>query len=168
MNGHPEGIPSGLKDSVLFHLDAALRVINRRTELLLQEKLGLALREALIIQAASSRPPLSQGRIADCLGVNRNVMVLEIDRLDDQVHNGVRGAGFLKRERRDENRREATIVLTSKGRRTLAAILKLRSRLWRDVLRPTSPDQRADLLAWARAVIEQDDPPKPSREKKMR
>ena len=78
-NGHAR-IPSGLKDSLLFHLDVVLRIVNGRTETLLQETLELGLRESLIIQAASSDPPLSQGYMADCLGVNRNVMVLEIDR----------------------------------------------------------------------------------------
>jgi hypothetical protein len=156
-------IPPGLRDSLLFHLEAALRVVNRRSERLLQEKLGLGVRESLILQAASSDPPLSQGCMADCLGVNRNVMVLEIDRLDVDVHEDksgarIRGAGYLKRERREESRREATIVLTAKGKRMLAAIHKLRAQVWRDVLRPTNPGQRADLIAWAREIIEQDSP----------
>jgi DNA-binding MarR family transcriptional regulator len=125
-----------------------LRINNRRAELLVQERLGLSLREALIIQAASSEPPLSQGYMADILGINRNVMVLEIDRLDDQ-----QGSGHLKRERRPESRREATIVLTPKGRRTLAAINKLRAQGWQDILRPSTPKQISDMLAWARAVI---------------
>jgi DNA-binding MarR family transcriptional regulator len=158
-------IPNGLKDSIQFHLDAALRIIHRRAERLLQDALGLSTRETQIIEAASSEPPLSQGAMADCLGLNRNVMVIEVDRLDDQVHGGVRGAGYLKRERRDENRREATIVLTPKGRRALVAIRKLRAQVWRDVLRPTSHDQLADLLAWARALIEHDVPPPKKRQK---
>jgi DNA-binding MarR family transcriptional regulator len=162
MNGK-KVIPSGLKDSVHFHLDAVLRINNRRADILVQESLGLALREVLIIQAASSEPPLSQGYMADLLGINRNVMVLEIDRLDDQ-----QGSGHVKRERRPESRREATIVLTPKGRRTLAAINKLR---WHDILRPSTPKQISDLLAWSRAVIETAGPPpssKPTRKKKTR
>jgi len=169
----PRMIPPGLKDSLLFHLEAALRIVNRRSEILLQEKLGLGVREVQIIQAASSEPPLSQGCMADCLGVNRNVMVLEIDRLDEEVHQHkgatFRGSGYLKRERRADSRREATIVLTPKGRRTLAAIQKLRAQIWREVLRPTTPAQRAALLAWAASIIEQDvlpaAPPKSKREK---
>ena len=149
MIGEIPGIPAGLKDSLLFHLEAVSRIVNRRAEALLQETLELGVRESLIIQAASSDPPLSQGYIADCLGVNRNVMVLEIDRMDDQ-----KGSGYLKRERRPESRREATIVLTAKGRRALATIRKLRAQTWREVLRPTSTAQRCELIAWARAVIE--------------
>jgi DNA-binding MarR family transcriptional regulator len=165
MNGK-KVIPSGLKDSVQFHLDSVLRINNRRADRLVMEGLGLSLREALIIQAASSEPPLSQGYMADLLGINRNVMVLEIDRLDDQ-----QGSGHLKRERRPESRREATIVLTPKGRRTLAAINKLRAQVWHDILRPSTSKQISDLLAWARAVIETAGPPpssKPDRKKKAR
>jgi DNA-binding MarR family transcriptional regulator len=149
MNGK-KVIPSGLKDSVQFHLDAVLRINNRRADILVRESLGLSLREALIIQAASSEPPLSQGNMADLLGINRNVMVLEIDRLDDQ-----QGSGHLKRERRPESRREATIVLTPKGRRTLAAINKLRAQGWHDILRPSTQKQISEFVAWARAIIEQ-------------
>src|ERR1700732_4076114 len=47
-NGHAR-IPSGLKDSLLFHLDAVLRIVNLRAEALLQETLELGLRESLII-----------------------------------------------------------------------------------------------------------------------
>jgi len=142
-------IPSGLSDAVLFHVDAAMRIINRRVEILMQETFELGVREGLIMLAATSDPPLSQGCMADILGVNRNVMVLEIDRMDDQ-----KGSGYLKRERRPESRREATIVLTARGRRALATIQKLRAQVWREVLRPTSSAQRCELIAWARAVIE--------------
>ena len=111
--------------------------------------------------------------MADCLGVNRNVMVIEIDRLDVDVHEDksgarFRGAGYVKRERREESRREATIVLTPKGRRTLASIHKLRAAVWRDVLRPTRHDQRTDLITWARAIIEQDAPPPSSKAKRQK
>jgi DNA-binding MarR family transcriptional regulator len=151
MIGEVPGIPAGLKDSLLFHLDAVSRIVNRRAEVLLQETLELGVRD----------PPLSQGYIADCLGVNRNVMVLEIDRMDDQ-----KGSGYLKRERRPESRREATIVLTAKGRRALATIRKLRAQVWREVLRPTSTAQRLELIAWARAIIEKAQaPPKKSLQK---
>ena len=61
MNAPSDGVPLGLKDSVLFHLEAALRIINARAELLAQDRLGLCVRECLIIQAANSAPPLSQG-----------------------------------------------------------------------------------------------------------
>ena len=155
MNAPSDGVPLGLKDSVLFHLEAALRIINARAELLAQDRLGLCVRECLIIQAANSAPPLSQGYIADCLGVNRNVMVLEVDRLEE--------AGYLQRERRRANRREATIVLTPKGRRVAAAILKLRAEP--GLLQPTTAAQRAALLAWARVVIGQAGPPVSSKAK---
>ena len=147
MIGEIPGIPAGLKDSLLFHLEAVIRIVNRRAEALLQETLELGVRESLIIQAASSDPPLSQGYIADCLGVNRNVMVLEIDRLEKN------GAGYVKRERLPANRREQVITLTAKGRRTLAKILKLRAREWNGVLHPTSTAQQRALIAWAREVI---------------
>jgi DNA-binding MarR family transcriptional regulator len=169
----PYMIPPGLKESLLFHLEGTARIVNRRAERLLQETLGIGVREAHIIQAASSDPPLSQGCMADCLGVNRNVMVLEIDRLDVEVHEDkhgarVRGAGYVKRERREESRREATIVLTAKGKRMLAAIRKLRAQMWREVLRPTTAEQREALVSWARDLIEQDAPPPSSKAKRKK
>ena len=125
-NGHAR-IPSGLKDSLLFHLDAVLRIVNLRAEASLQETLELGLRESLIIQAASSDPPLSQGHMADCLGVNRNVMVLEIDRLEKKNGNGT---GYVKRERLPANRREQVITLTAKGRRTAIAVEQRSAGVW--------------------------------------
>jgi len=52
MIGEIPGIPAGLKDSLLFHLEAVIRIVNRRAEALLQETPELGVRESLIIQAA--------------------------------------------------------------------------------------------------------------------
>ena len=149
-------IPSGLSDAVLFHVDAAMRIINRRVEILMQETFELGVREGLIMLAATSDPPLSQGCMADILGVNRNVMVLEIDRLEKR--------GLVKRERLPANRREQIITLTPKGKRTLAAIEKLRAqirpRTWK------SAQERANLISWGRSVIEAEDPQEPARKKR--
>jgi DNA-binding MarR family transcriptional regulator len=80
--------------------------------------------------------------------VNRNVMVLEIDGLEKR--------GYLRRERKRENRREQAIVLTAKGRHAVRAIEKLMAENERDLLRPATVPERAALVRWARAVIEHD------------
>ena len=141
-------IPSGLKRCALYHLEAGLRIVLGRAEALAKEELGLELRDCLIMRAANSTPAFSQGFIADCLGVNRNVMVLEIDRLEKR--------GYLKRERKRENRREQAILLTAKGRRTVAAIERLDAKLEASLFRPASARARAALVQWARGVIEGD------------
>jgi len=88
--------------------------------------------------------------------VNRNVMVLEIDRLEKR--------GLVKRERLPANRREQIITLTAKGKRTLAAMEKLRAqirpRTWK------SAQERANLISWGRSVIEAEDPQEPARKKR--
>jgi len=151
MNGStPPVFPPGLRHSTLFHIEGALRIIQRRMEAVTAERLGLCVRECLILQAASSVPPWTQGFIADCLGVNRNVMVLATDSLEKR--------GYVRRERRRENRREQSIMLTAKGKRTVKALEKLRAETWHEVFRPTTAEQRELLMKWGRAVIEGDAP----------
>lgn len=74
---------------------------------------GIGLREVWILMACEESAA-SQSVIADCLGINRNVMVTIIDNMESK--------GLLRRVRNPENRREYILRLKTKGRIRLREI----------------------------------------------
>jgi len=111
---NPLEVAPGLRRSLMFQVDLLHRVLSARADAALREHDELSRRSCWILLAAKDEN-LSQAAIADALGVNRNVMVLELDRLE--------AAGWLKRVKHRDNRREQIVEPTAKGHAVLQSIL---------------------------------------------
>jgi DNA-binding MarR family transcriptional regulator len=79
--------------------------------------LGITPAHAGILRFITRTPGLNQQRLAKFLGVLPSRMVLLIDELVDK--------GLVQRRRSTKDRRHSELVLTQKGKRTLAKLSKL-------------------------------------------
>lgn len=95
----------GAWKSEIFMALATLRVVTSRLEEIYDAK-NISLREVWVLMAAGARDS-SQKEIAEVAGINLNVMVHLIDRLEQKR--------LLTRVRNPENRREYVLKLTRKG-----------------------------------------------------
>ena len=74
---NPLAVCSELRNAPGFQMGAAYRLMLERAEKFCAKHFSLSVRETWIIIAASAAQ-MPQGAIADTLGVNRNVMVIEM------------------------------------------------------------------------------------------
>lgn len=101
-------IPSVWK-SYLLLFQRANSIAYKRLEDHYRQK-GLEVRHIWIMVAARDRPA-TQGRIAEALGINTNVMVHVVDDMESR--------GLIKRIRNPENRRECILKVSAKGVRAI-------------------------------------------------
>jgi DNA-binding MarR family transcriptional regulator len=87
-------------------LTASLDVVRERLEKHYATR-GLSLREIWILMSARDKPS-SQKCVADMLGINSNVMVGLVDRMQKK--------DFIVRTKNPENRRENILTVTKNGR----------------------------------------------------
>jgi DNA-binding MarR family transcriptional regulator len=131
--------------AVILHLAKVSGIVKRRAETLVRQSVNLSLREFWVLLAASSAKPVTQKQIARYLGLNQNVIVLLLDKLEK--------SGHVRRFRNPDNRREQFVRLTVKGRRVVHALLDDRAKHHRTILAPLSDDLIWTIFGAARAVL---------------
>jgi DNA-binding MarR family transcriptional regulator len=108
-------LPSRVSQSPLFCLYKAFNKASARTQEILTEH-EMEPRQMWVIVVAHDMPEANQKQIADFLGINHNVMVGLVDKLE---RNGV-----LKRQKNPANRREYMLILTEKGSKVVLRWVK--------------------------------------------
>lgn len=93
-----------------------------------------------------------QLQIGSAMGIDRSTMVSLVDQLEQ--------AGLAKRRPHARDRRAREVLITPKGRRTLARARELAKEVEGDVLRGLSPAERRELVALLRKAFEAA-PPQP-------
>lgn len=134
-----------LSPSLILHLAKVSRIVRRRAETVVRQSVNLGLREAWVLVAASSPRPVTQKQIAKHLGLNQNVIVLLVDKLEK--------SGHVRRLRNPDNRREQFVRLTAKGKPVVRALLGNHAKHHRMILAPLSDDLIRTILDAARMVI---------------
>jgi DNA-binding MarR family transcriptional regulator len=99
-----------LAGAVLLHIERASRILKARAERLSWQCFQLRLRQLWIL-FGSAQGTRTQGQIAELLGIDKNQMVVEVNRLER--------AGCLRRLRVSSNRRSCRLRPTAKGERVL-------------------------------------------------
>jgi DNA-binding MarR family transcriptional regulator len=141
----PFDLLPGLRKSLYFPLKAALEIVEQRFATL-DAEFGLTVREVLIAIAANERQ-ISQGALAECLGLNTNVMVKLIDSAEAK--------GIVQRVQNPQNRREKLIAITPKGKRIVRHFhANHRERTVKDVFLPLTPQNAEQVLGWACDIID--------------
>jgi DNA-binding MarR family transcriptional regulator len=136
-----------LSTAVILHLAKVWRIIQRRAESVVRQstKPQLSLREFWVLLAASSSQPVTQKQIAKHLGLNQNTMVQLLDKLE--------AAGYVRRTRNPDNRREQFVRLTAKGRPLVRVLMDNRAKYHRTILAPLNDDMIRAIFDAARAVL---------------
>jgi DNA-binding MarR family transcriptional regulator len=134
-----------LSVAVILHLGKVWRIIERRAETVVRQSVNLSLREFWVLLAASSAKPVTQKQIAKHLGLNQNVMVLLLDKLEKR--------GYVRRSRNPDNRREQFVRLTAKGRPVVRALLDDHAKHHRTILAPLSDALIRTIFEAARSVL---------------
>lgn len=136
---------SVLSTAVILHLAKVWPIIQRRAESVIRQSVKLGLREFWVLLAASSTQPVTQKQIAKHLGLNQNTMVQLLDKLEK--------AGYVRRTRNPDNRREQFVRLTPKGRPLVRAVMDNRAKHHRTVLAPLSDDLIRTTFDAVRAIL---------------
>ena len=126
--------PKVSRRSYFLSLDQARRIVMDRLEEHYIQVHDVELRGVWVLMCANEKPS-SQALMAECLGINNNVMVRLIDRLEK--------SNLIRRLQNQDDRREHVLHLTDKGQRHLKTIydnfdnvaLKVFSPLTLDILR---------------------------------
>lgn len=137
---NPLEVAPGLGRSLVFQVELLHRVLSARADAV-REDAELSRRSVWILLAAKDEN-LSQAAIADALGVNRNVMVLELDRME--------AAGWVKRVKHRDNRREQIVEPTAKGRAVLQSMFAAEKDKYRRAL--VRPLTTAQIDAFERCI----------------
>jgi MarR family transcriptional regulator for hemolysin len=105
---------------------------------------GIELREVWILMGCRVTAA-SQSLVADCLGINHNVMVRIVD--------GLEAKKLIRRVRNPENRREYLLKVTSKGHAELRLIDRNFDNAAREAFRPISLEELQHLKDLAAVII---------------
>jgi len=98
------------KHFTLFPFETAFKIVTRRADTLLHKALGCTRREMWVLICAESTE-MSQREIGEALGLHPNVVVKLLDNLERKR--------FLRRVRREDDRREQIVQLTLEGKSTV-------------------------------------------------
>ena len=90
------------------------------------------------LQVIARRGPVSQREASDVLGIDPGDLVGVIDILEQ--------AGYVRRDRDPDDRRRYALSLTAGGRRALARLDAVATRVADEVLAPLDPSERTVLL----------------------
>ncbi len=113
-NGKPEltqEVPEVLRDNLGFLLNKAARIVRDDVGEKLKE-VGFTLNEYGLLRILEIRSTDTQQEIGDRLGVDRTTMVSLVDRLEER--------GLVERTKDRSDRRKCNLVLTDKGKKSLA------------------------------------------------
>jgi MarR family transcriptional regulator for hemolysin len=125
-----------VKQSTLFPIEVAFKTVARRAAAILLRSVGCNRRETWVLLCVDDTE-MSQRQIGDILGMHANVLVKLLD--------GLEGRGFVRRERRQNDRREQVIKLTDRGQSALHTYLDQRPDALRSVFSPLTDEQ---IEAW--------------------
>jgi DNA-binding MarR family transcriptional regulator len=134
-----------LKTSVLFPMQCAMKIVEARFEVLDFDKYGITVRQFWILLIASHHS-VSQGVIADRLGINKNSMVDLIDDLENHH--------LVRRVRNPENRKECLIEIQSKGSEVFRSIMRDQKDAIVEGFFPLSVRDVRKIWNWAIEIIE--------------
>lgn len=95
-------------------------------------------RQYVILLILDAEPGLSQQTLSDRILVHRSAMVGLIDELEQQ--------GYVRRERKADNRREHALVLTDEGKAVLGTLTGLSEEYNRQFLAPLTASEGKQLL----------------------
>jgi DNA-binding MarR family transcriptional regulator len=98
---------------------------------------GVALRDYYVLVCIGESGPLSQQRVADRLGLDRSDLVKVLDRLE--------AAGWVSRERDNEDRRRHVLTLTERGNATVGKVEEVSNAVTGELLARLSPGERETL-----------------------
>lgn len=120
---------------LLHHLSF---VLNRQSDQVLQEQLGIGFSQFKILMVLKWNPSVQQKQIADNLGQTEASVSRQISLLKER--------GLLARQRNDKNKREHLTVLTSKGERLTEAALQILNDYHSPIFEKLTEKQREDML----------------------
>lgn len=129
---NPIRLLPGVSFSLSFRLLCVWRICHQRMTLFCEENFDLGPNQVLILMAASEHH-LHQGIMAKSLGIDKNAMVFQIDKLEVR--------GLITRIPNPDNRRARLIECTSKGRELVAEIKADYPKIVRWILYPLNGDQ---------------------------
>jgi DNA-binding MarR family transcriptional regulator len=126
---NPLKLVPGVSFSLSFRLLSVSRICRRRIALFCRKNFDLEPNLILILLAAGESH-LHQGILAKSLGIDKNAMVFQIDKLEVR--------GLIKRIPNPDNRRARLIECTPKGKTLVAEIKSNYTQIVRWVLYPLS------------------------------
>jgi DNA-binding MarR family transcriptional regulator len=116
---------------------------------------GLTPATFALLNVLGAREGTIQQRLSSDMGVDPSAMVTLIDELEP--------AGLAERRRREGDRRAWEVVITPKGRRTLARAKRSAAQVEDEVLGGLSDEERGQLLALLRRALDSAPPQPPWR-----
>jgi DNA-binding MarR family transcriptional regulator len=117
--------------------------------------IGLTPATFALLNVLGAREATIQQRLSSDMGVDPSAMVTLIDELES--------AGLAERRRRQGDRRAWEVVITPKGRRTVARAKRSAARVEDDVLGGLSDEERSQLLTLLRRALASAPPQPPWR-----
>jgi DNA-binding MarR family transcriptional regulator len=124
-----EDIPESLRSNVGFLLNRAARLIRDTVGKSLTPS-GLTLPEYVVLRMIDNKIAQSQKAIGEKYGIDRTSMVELVDGLQERE--------LVLRQINPQDRRSYILVLTSKGRKTLARAKRLAGKAHQEFLQPLS------------------------------
>jgi DNA-binding MarR family transcriptional regulator len=134
----PQRLPEELASSVLFLLKR-LGMAAKEQSLEAYEAVGLHPYHHSILAVLDEGSRETQGAIADALGYDRGQLVGLLDELEER--------GLVERRRDPADRRRHVVRMTPAGRKTLARLRALSTKLEEEFLAPLDDAERAELQA---------------------
>lgn len=101
------------------------------------EPTGLSSYHHAVLALLEEEPSETQAQIADALGYDRSHLVGLLDELEQ--------AGLVERRRDADDRRRHLVTMTPEGKKTLARLRTIVTRVDDEFLAPLDPDERAML-----------------------
>jgi DNA-binding MarR family transcriptional regulator len=135
----------GYRDTVLFPLELAFKILAQRADRWLVEHVGCTRRELWVLLCVDDSR-MSQQQIGDILRIHQNVMVKILDAMETR--------GLVKRVQNPKDRREKIVETTNKGRRARTEFRDEREAAMTYIFAPLGIPQREQLRVWSLALLE--------------
>jgi DNA-binding MarR family transcriptional regulator len=142
-------VAPGLRESFLFPIEMAIRIVGQRADDWAQEHMGLNRRMFWILLCVRSSR-LNQRQLSDALCIHPNVMVKLLDTMERK--------GYIKRVEQ-EDRRSYLIEATKKGRGAAQIGLDLQGNYLHEVFAPLTEAQTRTVREWSLSILRMYDPP---------
>jgi MarR family transcriptional regulator, lower aerobic nicotinate degradation pathway regulator len=140
--------PGGYPGALLACTDFVLSTLAVTVSSLLDaelEPLGLRMRQYRVLRILHEDGPQRQSALGAALGIDRTTTVQVIDELE--------AAGFVKRARSTDDRRQYVVTITPKGRRTTEKAIVRTAKAEATMYGPLSPSERSTLQELATRLL---------------
>lgn len=134
-----------LRKSTLFPIQHANRIISGRFDRLDKQLAGLNATHFFVLLITEHRT-ISQGVIADALGLNKNSMVKLMDEMEE--------LNLVKRVRNPDNRREFLIESTDKGKHAFHTLFSKQKEIVAEAFFPLHPRDIKKIWDWSIEIIQ--------------